>query len=219
MLGGRRRLSLAVGRRRARCTLRQGRRAHAKKMSAATKTERISPCDSAHTPLTHRHPPCWHARHARHAGSCVVVPHGPSDITGQLCAGGAPGARPGGVIACRECARALNRDMSVSRTSWHKGVILGRNSVFGVFRLYLWLSDPHFNDRVNTRVETQGDRTGGEERLNKRARKGPFPLPRAHMQDSMRLITQKRHEFALVFSRRLTALAAAASASSRFHVS
>ena len=32
-------------------------------------------------------------------------------------------------------ARALNRDMSVSRTSWHKGVILGRNSVFGVFRL------------------------------------------------------------------------------------
>ena len=52
-----------------------------------------------------------------------------------------------------------------------------------------------------------------------RARKGPFPLPRAHMQDSMRLITQKRHEFALVFSRRLTALAAAASASSRFHVS
>jgi hypothetical protein len=32
-------------------------------------------------------------------------------------------------------ARALNRDISVSRTSWHKGVILGRNSVFGVFRL------------------------------------------------------------------------------------
>jgi hypothetical protein len=32
-------------------------------------------------------------------------------------------------------ARALNRDMNVSRTSWHKGVILGRNSVFGVFRL------------------------------------------------------------------------------------
>ena len=63
-------------------------------------------------------------------------------------------------------ARALNRDMSVSRTSWYNGVILGRNSVFGVFRLYLWLSDPHFNDRVNTRVETQGDRTGGEERLN-----------------------------------------------------
>ena len=38
-------------------------------------------------------------------------------------------------------ARALNRDMSVSRTSWHKKVILGRNSVFRVFRLYLWLSD------------------------------------------------------------------------------
>ena len=34
-----------------------------------------------------------------------------------------------------EEARALNRDISVSRTSWHKGVILGRNSVFGVFRL------------------------------------------------------------------------------------
>ena len=33
------------------------------------------------------------------------------------------------------CARALNRDISVSLTSWHKGVILGRNSVFGVFRL------------------------------------------------------------------------------------
>ena len=32
-------------------------------------------------------------------------------------------------------ARALNRDMSVSRMSWHKGVIIGRNSVFGVFRL------------------------------------------------------------------------------------
>ena len=32
-------------------------------------------------------------------------------------------------------ARALNRDMSVSRTSWYNGVILGRNSVFGVFRL------------------------------------------------------------------------------------
>ena len=38
-------------------------------------------------------------------------------------------------------ARALNRDMSVSRTSWHKKVILGRNSVFRVFCLYLWLSD------------------------------------------------------------------------------
>jgi hypothetical protein len=32
-------------------------------------------------------------------------------------------------------ARALNRDMSVSRTSWYNGVILGRNSVFGVFHL------------------------------------------------------------------------------------
>ena len=32
-------------------------------------------------------------------------------------------------------ARALNRDISVSRTSWHKGVIVGRNGVFGVFRL------------------------------------------------------------------------------------
>jgi hypothetical protein len=32
-------------------------------------------------------------------------------------------------------ARTLNSDMSVSWTSWHKGVILGRNSVFGVFRL------------------------------------------------------------------------------------
>jgi hypothetical protein len=32
-------------------------------------------------------------------------------------------------------ARGLNRDMNVSRTSCHKGVILGRNSVFGVFRL------------------------------------------------------------------------------------
>ncbi len=29
----------------------------------------------------------------------------------------------------RVVARALNRDISVSRTSWHKGVILGRNSV------------------------------------------------------------------------------------------
>ena len=38
-------------------------------------------------------------------------------------------------------ARALNRDMSVSRTSWHKEMILGRNSVFRVFRLYLRLSD------------------------------------------------------------------------------
>jgi hypothetical protein len=35
----------------------------------------------------------------------------------------------------RSPARALNRDISVSRTSWHKGVILGRNGVFGVFRL------------------------------------------------------------------------------------
>jgi hypothetical protein len=33
------------------------------------------------------------------------------------------------------CARALNRDMSVSQTSWHKEVILGRNSVFRVFLL------------------------------------------------------------------------------------
>ena len=41
----------------------------------------------------------------------------------------------------REGARALNRDMSVSQTSWYKEVILGRNSVFRVFRLYLWLSD------------------------------------------------------------------------------
>ena len=32
-------------------------------------------------------------------------------------------------------ARELTRDISVSRTSGHKGVILGRNSVFGVFRL------------------------------------------------------------------------------------
>jgi hypothetical protein len=38
-------------------------------------------------------------------------------------------------IDVRESARALNRDISVSRTSWHKGVILGRNGVFGVFRL------------------------------------------------------------------------------------
>ena len=37
--------------------------------------------------------------------------------------------------ACTEAARALNRDISVSRTSWHKGVIVGRNGVFGVFRL------------------------------------------------------------------------------------
>jgi hypothetical protein len=40
-----------------------------------------------------------------------------------------------GRLHLRAHARALNRDMSVSRTSWHKGVILGRNSVFGVFRL------------------------------------------------------------------------------------
>jgi hypothetical protein len=32
-------------------------------------------------------------------------------------------------------ARALNRDMSVSQTSWHKEVILGRNIVFRVFLL------------------------------------------------------------------------------------
>ncbi len=44
-------------------------------------------------------------------------------------------------------ARALNRDMSVSQTSWHKEVVLGRNSVFRVFRLYLGLSDPSFNDQ------------------------------------------------------------------------
>jgi hypothetical protein len=31
--------------------------------------------------------------------------------------------------------------MSVSQTSWHKEVILGRNSVFRVFRLYLGSSD------------------------------------------------------------------------------
>jgi hypothetical protein len=37
--------------------------------------------------------------------------------------------------AVRRHARALNRDISVSRTSWHKGVIVGRNGVFGVFRL------------------------------------------------------------------------------------
>jgi len=41
----------------------------------------------------------------------------------------------------RLAARALNRDMGVSQTSWHKEVILGRNSVFRVFRLYLWSSD------------------------------------------------------------------------------
>jgi hypothetical protein len=39
-------------------------------------------------------------------------------------------------------ARALKRDMNVSQTSWHKEVILGRNSVFRVFRLYLGSSDP-----------------------------------------------------------------------------
>jgi hypothetical protein len=31
--------------------------------------------------------------------------------------------------------RALNRDMSVSHMSWHKEMILGRNSVFRVFLL------------------------------------------------------------------------------------
>ncbi len=41
----------------------------------------------------------------------------------------------------RKGAMPLNRDMNVSRTSWHKEVILGRNSVFRVFRLYLRLSD------------------------------------------------------------------------------
>ncbi len=30
-------------------------------------------------------------------------------------------------------ARALNRDMSVSQTSWHRETILGWNSVFIVF--------------------------------------------------------------------------------------
>ena len=39
------------------------------------------------------------------------------------------------VRTIRQFARSLNRDISVSRTSWHKGVILGRNGVFGVFHL------------------------------------------------------------------------------------
>ena len=53
--------------------------------------------------------------------------------------------RPTRLVWTSLTARALNRDMSVSRTSWHKEVIIGRNSVFRVFRLYLWLSDPRFN--------------------------------------------------------------------------
>ncbi len=51
----------------------------------------------------------------------------------------------GDVSNIRGLVRALNRDMSVSRTSGHKEVILGRNSVFRVFRLYLRSSDPRFN--------------------------------------------------------------------------
>jgi hypothetical protein len=39
--------------------------------------------------------------HERHAGSCVVVPNGPSDVSGQLCAGGTTGARPGGGVMTR----------------------------------------------------------------------------------------------------------------------
>ena len=50
-------------------------------------------------------------------------------------------AQKGGNSGGGPRARALNRDMGVSQTSWHKEVILGRNSVFRVFRLYLWLSD------------------------------------------------------------------------------
>jgi hypothetical protein len=50
-------------------------------------------------------------------------------------------AQKGGSSGGGPRARALNRDMGVSQTSWHKEVILGRNSVFRVFRLYLWLSD------------------------------------------------------------------------------
>ena len=46
------------------------------------------------------------------------------------------------VVKQLQTARALNRDMGVSQTSCHKEVILGRNSVFRVFSLYLWLSDP-----------------------------------------------------------------------------
>jgi hypothetical protein len=40
-----------------------------------------------------------------------------------------------GVEKEKESARAINRDMSVSQTSWHKEVIIGRNSVFRVFLL------------------------------------------------------------------------------------
>ena len=50
------------------------------------------------------------------------------------------------LLALLDAARALNRDMSVSQTSGHKEVILGRNSVFRVFRLYLRLSDPRGSD-------------------------------------------------------------------------
>ena len=61
---------------------------------------------------------------ARGAGSCPCVATGTADQRRRS----AQSARAAG-------ARTLNRDMSVSRTSWHKGVILGRNSVFGVFHL------------------------------------------------------------------------------------
>jgi hypothetical protein len=65
-----------------------GRRAHVNKISAVAKSKRISPNDSAQTPLTHSHPPCWHARHA---GSCVVVSNGLGS--------GSSGGERGAVIA------------------------------------------------------------------------------------------------------------------------
>ena len=44
-------------------------------------------------------------------------------------------AVPSGGICKILTARALNRDMGVSRTSWHGEVILGRNSESRVFLL------------------------------------------------------------------------------------
>jgi len=70
--------------------------------------------------------PIWANRDLPRGGQAAV----PVSPQGQRTNVGEARNRPGLLGA-----RTINRDMSVSRTSWHKGVILGRNSVFGVFRL------------------------------------------------------------------------------------